>query len=174
MMRKKYFLREADEMSKEEMLKSLEDSLKQDNINLEKNRESLEVNKNTLKASEIDVTTKNQQIQANDKVKTSGLKADEFTDPNTTAQSIQKQKPVLTKQVNALKLQNKEKELSIKNQEKSIEGQEDYIEQKEDYIKDMESSMRESRIIKAKDFKSIVENYSKIDLSESDIINIIV
>ena len=174
MMRKKYFLREADEMSKEEMLKSLEDSLKQDNINLEKNRESLEVNKNTLKASEIDVTTKNQQIQANDKVKTSGLKADEFTDPNTTAQSIQKQKPVLTKQVNALKLQNKEKELSIKNQEKSIEGQEDYIEQKEDYIKDMESSMRDSRIIKAKDFKSIVENYSKIDLSESDIINIIV
>jgi hypothetical protein len=64
-------------------------------------------------------------------------------------------------------------EQSIKNKEESLKNKEEYIKQKEEQLKQMQS-MRESRIIKVKDFKSIVENYSKIDLSESDIINIIV
>jgi hypothetical protein len=174
MMRKKYFLREADEMDKEAVLKSAEESLEQEKQNLENNKKSLEVNKETLKASEVDVDTKLSAIQGNNKVIAQGNKAEDVTDPKTQADALTRQKPVLTKQVNGLKQQNKEKEQAIKNQEESIKNQEDYIKQKEDYIKDMESGMRESRIIKAKDFKSIVENYSKIDLSESDIINIIV
>ena len=174
MMRKKYFLREADEMDKEAVLKSAEESLEQEKQNLENNKKSLEVNKETLKASEVDVDTKLSAIQGNNKVIAQGNKAEDVTDPKTQADALTRQKPVLTKQVNGLKHQNKEKEQAIKNQEESIKNQEDYIKQKEDYIKDMESGMRESRIIKAKDFKSIVENYSKIDLSESDIINIIV
>jgi len=174
MMRKKYFLREADEMDKEAVLKSAEESLEQEKQNLENNKKSLEVNKEALAASITDVDTKLSAIQGNNKVIAQGNKAQELTDPKTTAAALAKQKPVLTGQVNGLKRQNNEREQAIKNQEESIKNQEDYIKQKEDYIKDMESGMRESRIIKAKDFKSIVENYSKIDLSESDIINIIV
>jgi hypothetical protein len=54
----------------------------------------------------------------------------------------------------------------VKSQPESEEGD------KEEENK--EESMKENKVIKASDFKSIVENYTKISLSESDIISILV
>lgn len=173
MMRKKYFLREADEMSNEEMLKSLEDSLEQDKLNLEKTKQEIEDDKKKLESDKVGLNVKRQENMGRNKLKSLGAKASPNSDAKTQSIALAKDIMVYNKQIQDLSKDLKDLEQSIKNKEESLKNKEEYIKQKEEQLKQMQS-MRESRIIKAKDFKSIVENYSKIDLSESDIINIIV
>jgi hypothetical protein len=173
MMRKKYFLREADEMSNEEMLKSLGDSLEQDKLNLEKTKQEIEDDKKKLESDKVGLSVKRQENMGRNKLKSLGAKASPNSDAKTQSIALAKDIMVYNKQIQDLSKDLKDLEQSIKNKEESLKNKEEYIKQKEEQLKQMQS-MRESRIIKVKDFKSIVENYSKIDLSESDIINIIV
>lgn len=162
MMRKKYFLREEENSFGVEGMEQL----------IQKNKEELIQKKEELddKGEEIKNTDQKQRTE-----KQAATKMPETRKPTDDASmdkvgmeaSVNKKRPLYNKKIGELNIEKKETADKIKYLEDTIETQ-------EDTLKDMESSMRESRIIKAKDFKSIVENYSKIDLSESDIINIIV
>jgi hypothetical protein len=144
-------------------LKSLNDKLVSQKKELASLKATLEMKQNELRS---DTRNKQNASQA-----PTGTEAKDVTLP-----VLNKKIPDLSKYIQSvLNPQIKQKIEDIKNTENNINlvksRPEESDETKE---KTPEETMEENRIIKMKDFKSIVENYTKISLSESEIMSILV
>jgi len=140
---------------------------------IEKNREELERAKEELKKVQEDIknTEQKQRIekQTASRMPQTQIPTDDASmDKVGMEASVNKKKPLYGKKIAELNVRVKELSERIKNLDELIKSQ-------EDTLKDMgRETTTEHRIIKATDFKSIVKNFDKINLSESDIINILV
>jgi hypothetical protein len=160
MSNKKHNLKE----DKKSEIESLENKLKNQEKELQGVQATISLKKNELRSDTIGKQKASQAPQ--------GTEA-----KNVVLPVLNKKVPELTNYIQTeltpqiAKIQNNindtKKSISfVKSQPESEEGD------KEEENK--EESMKENKIIKASDFKSIVENYTKISLSESDIISILV
>ena len=140
---------------------------------IDKNVEELENTKLALEKAEED--KKNTGIQANVEKNTATRMPSTNNPTDKTSMdkigmeaSVNKKKPLYAKREQELDDQ-------IKNLSDRIKYLEDTIKTQKKTLDDMKRvEVSEHRIIKAKDFKSIVENYTKISLSESEIMSILV
>jgi hypothetical protein len=160
---------------KKKYIKEAEDSFGAESMQelINRNIEELEKTKLALKKAEED--KKNTETKARLEKNTASRMPntnnptdDASMDKTGMEASVNKKKPLYAK---------KGKELTdqIKNLSDRMKYLEDTIKTQEETLDKMKrENVGESRLIKAKDFKSIVENYTKINLSESDIINILV
>ena len=160
MSNKKHNLKE----DKKSEIESLENKLKNQEKELQGVQATISLKKNELRSDTIGKQKASQAPQ--------GTEA-----KNVVLPVLNKKVPELTNYIQTeltpqiAKIQNNindtKKSISfVKSQPESEEGD------KEEENK--EESMKENKVIKASDFKSIVENYTKISLSESDIISILV
>lgn len=144
-------------------LKSLNDKLVSQKKELASLKATLEMKQNELRSD-----TKNKQ---NASQAPTGTEAKDVTLP-----VLNKKIPDLSKYIQSvLNPQIKQKIEDIKNTENNINLVKSRPEESDETKEETpEETMEENRIIKMKDFKSIVENYTKISLSESEIMSILV
>lgn len=157
-MSKKYILKEDKKAELDSLEKRLENQIK--------NLENLKASK-----SEAETEVKNATInKAKSSQAPTGSKSKEVT-----SQVLTKTLQVLPQYVQQqLTPQIAQAEKDIEDTKKSIQFLKLQPETKEGDETEKEETMKENKLIKASDFKSIVENYNKINLSESDILNILV
>lgn len=164
-MAKRFLIQDEENSFGAESMKQLIQKNREELENLKKELEKVEENKKntTEKIS-------NEKIAANRMPSTSNP-TDEFSIDKTGAEAaVNKKKPLYGKKITELDIRAKELSERIKDLEELIKTQEETLEG----MGRQTTTKTEHRIIKATDFKSIVENYTKINLSESDIIDILV
>jgi hypothetical protein len=146
--------------------KSKLDSLNRELENKEKNLKNLESTK-SLKQIELrsDTVAKSKASQA-----TPGSEAKEVN-----SQILTKKIPALQNYIQQqLTPQITQAQQDVKNTKELINIEKSQPETEEAEETEKEETMKENKLINFSQFKSIVENYTKVNLSESDIINILV
>lgn len=162
MSNKKYNLRE----DKKSEVQSLEDKLRSQEKELQGVQANIKLKQEKLRSDTISKQKASQAPQ--------GTEAKEVTLP-----VLNKEVPQLTNFIQTqLVPQEKKIQSDIENTKKYINFVKSQPEtdgdKKSEEENEKEETMKENKVIKASDFKSIVENYNKINLSESDILNILV
>jgi len=155
---KKYNLKEDKESRLDSLNKELE--------NKEKTLKNLESTK-SLKQIELrsDAVAKSKSSQA-----TPGSETKEVT-----SQILTKKIPALQNYIQQqLTPQITQAQQDVKNTKELINIEKSQPETEEGEETEKEETMKENKLINFSQFKSIVENYTKVNLSESDIINILV
>lgn len=160
MSNKKHNLKE----DKKSEIESLENKLRNQEKQLQDIQTNIKLKQEKLRSDNISKQKASQAPQ--------GTEAKEVTLP-----VLNKEVPELTKYIQTqLTPQVKKIQTDIEDTKKSISFVKSQPESEEGDKEEenKEESMKENKVIKASDFKSIVENYTKISLSESDIISILV